>query len=102
MPQFDVFQNPRGGTYPLLLDVQSDVLGRLDRRVVVPMATRKRFKPRPIARLNPVVTIGGVEYVLLFQDLASIPKSALGERVDSLASHRVELIAALDLLFTGV
>ncbi len=56
--------------------------------------------PKPISQLNPVVD--GVRYALVFQELAAIPKSALGERVVSLAVRRVELIAALDLLLTGV
>ncbi|HYU15126.1 MAG TPA: CcdB family protein [Candidatus Acidoferrum sp.] len=36
------------------------------------------------------------------QELAAVPKTALGETVGSLASRRTELIAALDLLLTGV
>lgn len=102
MAQFDVFKNPRGGIYPLLLDVQSDVLARLERRVVVPMVIRRKYVPKPITRLNPIVAVDGIDYVLLFQDLAAIPSTALGARVDSLAGRRDELIAALDLLFTGV
>lgn len=102
MAQFDVFKNPRGGVYPLLLDVQSEVLARLERRIVVPMVVRKKFGPKPIVRLNPIAEVAGVEYVLLFQDLAAIPGTALGERVDSLASRRSDLVAALDLLFTGI
>jgi toxin CcdB len=102
MPQFDVFKNPGGGMYPLVLDIQSDELARLGTRVVAPLVVRKKYGARPIARLNPLATIGSVEYVVLFQDLASIPVSALGERVASLAGRRVDLIAALDLLFTGI
>src|SRR5689334_13601796 len=94
MAQFDVFRNPRGGTYPLLLDVQSDVLARLERRVVVPLVARKKYGAKPIAKLNPVVAIGGTEYVALFQDLAAVPLSALAERVDSLTDRRADVIAS--------
>jgi toxin CcdB len=100
MPQFDVFKNPRGGAYPFLLDIQADVLSALATRVVVPLIAVKKYG-KPITRLHPTVTIGGVEYVLKFHDLAAIPATALGERVQSLANRRPELIAALDLLFTG-
>jgi toxin CcdB len=102
MAQFDVHRNPRGGDYPLLIDVQSDLLQRLATRVVVPLITAKRYGGRPITRLNPTAKIRAVEYVLVFQELAAIPASALGESVTSLADRRVELVAALDLLFTGV
>ena len=100
MAQFDVHRNPRGGRYPLVVDLQSELLSRLVTRVVVPLVRRKAAKP--ITRLNPVATVGGSEYVLMFQELAAIPKSALGERVGSLAARRAELIQALDLLFTGI
>lgn len=101
MPQFDLHKNPRGGAYPLLLDVQADVLERLATRVVVPLTTSKRYGGKPISRLNPTVVLGGIEYVLVFQELAAIPAASLGERVGSLAARRAELIAALDLVFTG-
>lgn len=102
MVQFDVHRNPKRGAFPLLLDVQADLLSSLATRVVVPMAKLDRRGPKPISQLNPVAVVDGVRYALVFQELAAIPKSALGERVASLAARRVELIAALDLLFTGV
>jgi toxin CcdB len=100
MPQFDVYRNPRGGAFPLVLDLQAELLATLATRVVVPLALRKRYG-KPITRLNPVVTIRGTEYVMVFQELAAIPISSLGEHVDSLAARRPELVAAIDLLFTG-
>lgn len=102
MAQFDLHKNPRGGAYPLLLDVQAELLAGLATRVVVPLMTVKRYGARPITRLNPIATIHGVEHVLLFQELAAVPPAALGERVGSLAERRADLVAALDLLFTGV
>jgi toxin CcdB len=102
MPQFDVFKNPRGGAYPLLLDVQADVLAGLATRVVVPLMTLKRYGSKPITRLNPTASIDGTEYVVLFQELAAIPSASLGEPVASLAGRRTDLTAAVDLLFTGI
>jgi toxin CcdB len=102
MPQFDVHRNPRGGAFPLLLDVQAEVLAPLATRVVVPMARAKSWGSSTITRLNPTARVGGVEYVLVFQELAAIAVSDLGVRVGSLAARRAELIAALDLLFTGI
>jgi toxin CcdB len=101
MAQFDVYKNPRGGAFPLLVDVQADLLERLATRVVVPLMPAKKFG-KPITRLNPLSTIAGVSYVLVFQELAGVPIGALGPRVASLADRRADLIAALDLLFTGI
>jgi len=102
MAQFDVYRNVRAGAFPLLLDVQADLLSKLVTRVVVPMATVKAYGATPIGRLNPVVTILGLRYVLVFQELAAIDSSELGDRVGNLAVHRAELVGALDLLFTGL
>lgn len=64
--------------------------------------TVRRYGARPISRLNPTMSFQGVQYVMLFQELASVPPTAIGDRVGSLAARREELIAALDLLFTGM
>jgi toxin CcdB len=100
--QFDVYRNPRKGMFPLLLDVQTDLLSQLATRVVVPLTGLKQYGVRPITRLNPTAKIGRTEYVIVFQELAAVPVSILGERVGSLASRRTDLIAAVDLLFTGI
>ena len=102
MAQFDVFKNPRGGRYPLLVDVQSELLERLATRVVVPMTARSRYGAKPISRLNPIATVRGTDYVLVFQELAAIPIAALVTRVGSIVDQRAELVAAIDLLFTGI
>jgi toxin CcdB len=103
MAQFDIYRNPSGKQlFPLVLDVQAEILSALATRVVVPMAPLKRFGSKPIRRLNPTLRIGRVEYLLVFQELAAIPASELGERVGTLASRRSELMDAIDLLFTGI
>jgi len=102
MAQFDVLRNPQGGVYPFVVDLQSEALSRLATRIVAPMIAMKRYGRKPITRLNPVARIKGVDYVILVQDLASVPVADLGEQVGSMVSLRPELIAALDLMFTGV
>jgi len=101
MAQFDLFRNPRRGLFPLLLDVQADLLSALATRVVVPMTRLKSYGAKPMTRLNPTAVVRAVEYVLVFQELAAIPAAALGKPIGSLASRRAEVIAALDLLLTG-
>ncbi len=100
--QFDLHRNPKGGAYPLLVDLQADLLGSLATRVVAPMMSMKRYGARPITRLNPVIRVKDVDYVVVLQELAAVPLSALGEAVGSLADRRVDLVAAVDLLFTGI
>lgn len=99
--QFDIYENPRGGEYPLLLDIQADLLTSLATRVVVPLVVRKRLGHAHLKRLNPVLTIDGIEYAAMFQEVAAIPSAALGARVTSVSNRRAEFVAAIDLLLTG-
>lgn len=101
MAQFDVFRNPAPKRFPLLLDVQADLLGRLESRVVIPMITLARYGARPITRLHPVVRFESADYVLVAHELAAVPSAILKTRIGSLAAQRPALIDALDLLFTG-
>jgi toxin CcdB len=102
MAQFDLFRHARNKRYPFLLDIQADLLRDLATRVVAPLTPVKRLGRKPISRLNPVVAVDGAEYAILFQELAALPVTAIGDTVGSLRSRRDELIAALDLLFTGI
>ncbi len=101
MPQFDVLRNPRGGAYPLVVDVQAELHRRLATCVVVPLTPRSRYAAQPITRLQPLVKVRGEEYVVVVPMIAAVPRTSLGEVVGSLAGKRAELIAALDLLITG-
>lgn len=101
MAQFDIYKNSRPGLFPLLLDVQAGLLSSLATRVVVPMAKRRGYGSAPITQLNPTAKVAGVEYVLVFQELAAVPAAVLGEAVGSLKSRRADVIRAIDLLFSG-
>ena len=102
MAQFDLFENPRSRAYPFLLDVQTDLLRDMASRVVAPLVPVSKLRGKPLARLNPIISIAGRDHAVLFQELAAIPTKALGSAVASLRDRRDEMIAALDLLFTGV
>lgn len=102
MAQFDVYLNP--GTrksIPYLLDVQADLLDALATRVVVPLILAEEMG-LAAKHLNPQFKIKGVAVVMSTAELAGIPNRSLGDKVASLKSKRDEIIAALDLLFTGI
>jgi toxin CcdB len=101
MGQFDVYRNPgKHREFPLLIDVQSDVVGRLPTRIVVPLTPARTYL-RPITRLQPKLSIRGVEYVVKTEELAPVPKTLLFRALHNVGAHRYTLLAALDLLFTG-
>lgn len=95
--------NPLSRTaIPFLLDVQADLLASLETRVVVPLYARDAAPRYPIARLTPVLEFQSQSYVAMIPELAGVARRDLGLAVGSLAEVRAEIIAALDLLFTGI
>jgi toxin CcdB len=104
MAQFDVHRNVSSASrtrIPYLLDVQSDLLEPLATRVVVPLA-KPQVLGKVAERLSPIFEVEGRKMVMLTPELAGVPRKALGERVANLASERQAIIAALDLVFTGI
>lgn len=85
-----------------MLDLQSELLRDLGTRVVAPLSPLERLGGKPISRLNPIVAVAGAQYAVLFQELAALPAQVLGQPIANLRQRRDELIAALDLLFTGI
>jgi toxin CcdB len=105
MPQFDVYQNRNEATrgrFPLLLDVQSDLLQPLNTRVVVPLSPVVAAKTRSMQVLTPNISVAGKEYLMVTPQLAGISRHELGTIVDTVSSERTKIIAALDLLITGI
>lgn len=105
MAQFSVYRNPNTQTrarYPFLLDVQSDLLETLGTRVVVPLCPTSAIEGRPVGTLMPTFVVEGKRYVMLTPQLAGIERKLLGTEVAVLSAHRNEIVAALDLLLTGI
>lgn len=101
--QFDVFSNPsvHGRHWrPFLVVIQSDVLADFRTRVVVPLVHKTEIKP--IARLNPLVVVDGKELYFHPVELAHIPRDLLRDSIDNLEAERDKLVAAIDLVFTGI
>ena len=104
MAQFDVYLNPNPNTrkpIPYLLDVQTDLLDTLATRVVVPLVLAEEMG-LAARHLNPQFKIKGMAVVMSTAELAGVPIRLLGDKVASLKNKRDEIIAALDLLFTGI
>ena len=99
MARFDLHRRPRGQP-GLLLNVQSDLLGPLDTRVVVPLLPPAAV-PRPTRDLHPVFTIGDVPLVMATQLLAAVPYRELGRAIGNLDAEHERIMRALDMLLTG-
>lgn len=103
--QFDVYTNSNEVTrerFPYLLDVQAELLDALETRMIIPLRSKERMAGRPLDRLMPEVQLPGGVHVLSTPHMASMPRKWLGPRVANLNASRDAIVAALDLLLTGV
>lgn len=98
MPQYDLYPSPAGRGF--LLDVQSDLLGALNTRVVVPLLPEDEA-PVPARRLNPIFDIAGVRHVMATQFMSAIQTRHLAAPSGSLADKTDEITAAIDMLTHG-
>ena len=55
-----------------------------------------------VPRLNPSMDVAGRSLALNLSEMAAIPRRALSESIVNLARERHRIIAALDILFTGI
>ena len=101
--QFDIVENlnvGRRGQYPYLLVLQHDRVSSLRSVITAPLvAAGPDLTP---SRLHPRVVVAGRHYVLMVEYLAAVEANSLGRVTASAESVRYEIIAAVDLLFTGV
>ena len=96
MARFRVYEV--GGDYAL--DVQSNLLYRLNNRVMIPLVVASQVV-NVMSRLNPVVVVDGRNYLMSTERMASIPLSEIGAEVADLSSRSDDITAALDFLFQG-
>jgi len=104
MAQFTVYRNKNArskGTFPLLVDVQSDLLEDLQTRVVIPLTRATALTKKPLERLTPILEFENEAYALVTPQLAGIASTELGAASGSLAQHRDVILGAMDFLLTG-
>ncbi|MGX7875410.1 CcdB family protein [Mesorhizobium sp. ORM6] len=98
MARYDFYRNADGDGY--LLDVQSDLLGGLSTRVVIPLMP-SQIAPVPGRRLNPTFAINGKDHVMVTQFISAFTASELSDAEGNLSKHHDDIVAALDMLFHG-
>ncbi len=99
--QHDVFANPGPRdrlNRPFLVVLQSDFTSG-PRRLVCPLLRAEAFRP---TKAMPLVTLNGDRFLLVAEDIFSVPQAALRGIAGSLASYRDDILLALDWLFTGL
>lgn len=98
MTRFSVHRITRSSG--LVVDCQSDLLDDLSTRVVVPLLHVNAVTPA--SRLNPVFTVDGECYALQTPLMFAVPVERLSPPLASLAESGFEILAAIDMLWSGV
>jgi toxin CcdB len=104
MPQYAVYLNKNlrsRSVFPLLADVQAELLGDLETRVVIPLVRGATFTSFPLRFLMPAVEIEGESYLLVTPQLAGVSRWDLGPHTASVAVHARTISTALDILLRG-
>jgi toxin CcdB len=104
MARFDVYLNSGKSvkSVPFLMDIQSELLDHLNRRVVVPMYHLEKFRDIKLPKdLAPVFKIDGLECVMQTIEIGSVPANILRKPVANLGRKQHIITAAMDRLFNG-
>jgi toxin CcdB len=101
--QFDIVRNLNSVSrtnYPFLLVLQHDRVESLQSVIVAPLVLVDARTGK--SRLHPAIDVPGRSYVVKMEDIAATPRNVIGAIVGSAITSRYEIVAALDLLFTGI
>lgn len=103
--QFDVYENPSPrmrDVYPYVVDVQSDLLGALATRMVVPLAiTSLSAKDMP-RRMCPLIRVANQLLMLVPFEAAPLDKRLLRTEIESVRDRSHEIIEAMDAVLSGI
>lgn len=105
MTQYTIYQNKNLQSkkeFPLLLDIQTNLLDSLQTTAVVPLKKFETNKDKVLTQLTPIFTIAGVDYLMLTPQLAGIQRKELGKAITVIEYARTEILNALDFLLTGI
>lgn len=104
MAQYDVFRNPSASAadgIPYVVVIQSDLLDALATRLTMPLAVPDSAAKVP-ATLCPVITVQGQRLHGLAHYAAPLPARLLRRPVDNVAAQAGALVAAMDMVLSGV
>lgn len=104
MAQFIAYANGNPASrrrVPYVLDVQSDLIDTMGSRVMIPLIAPERAG-HAIKGLMPRLDIAGEVMVMDTAQIASVPRRVIGMQVADLSDQRPAIMAALDMLISGI
>ena len=100
--QFIVYQYKRASHYKIFVDVQSDIVETLKRRMVIPLIKSHHLSEKVNKILFPLIRIDGEDYRLMTTELSSVPAEVIGEVIADLGDYADEIKDAINLMFWGI
>ena len=104
MAQYDVYVNPSASAQqgmPFVVVIQSDLLDALATRIVIPLAEMS-FAGKVPSALCPAIAVKGQRYHALAHYAAPLSAKSLRRPVANVAAQASELVAALDVVLSGL
>jgi hypothetical protein len=66
------------------------------------MRKLKTYAAKPITKLNPILQIEGVDYIVFAQQISVMPAQAIGSSVADFSSQQHIIVAAIDCVLSGL
>lgn len=89
----------RGNPDDLVVILQSDLIDEQQTQIVAPLVVAGLF-PRLI-RLNPVIRLQNTDYMIVVDQMLSIPTRMIERQIGTAAEKQDEISLALDYLLKG-
>jgi toxin CcdB len=105
MSQFTLYANKNkdsNKTYPYFVDVQNNLMSQLNSRLVIPLSPISKVKDKVAKKLCPIIQVDDADFILVTNQMTTVPKSILKAEVACLESYRYQIIDAIDMLITGI
>jgi toxin CcdB len=104
MQQFIAYANLGNSRklYPMLLNIQSDLIAETQTRLCVPLFPLKQGRSPAISMLSPIIDVDGTNYILMMPLMAGVDIKQLGKPVADLSDKRTIILSALDMLISGI
>ncbi|MEQ4924904.1 CcdB family protein [Proteus hauseri] len=106
MSQYTVYRNKSLKSrerYPYIIDIQNDLLGDFDSRIIMPIALLSD-KNSQLKILTPVIEIDNQKCVIITKSVTTMAKSQLkiADIVCVIPDVHTEIVAAMDMIISGI
>jgi toxin CcdB len=105
MTQYHVHKNldpeSRKST-PYWLDIQHEILNKLDTRVVIPLYPIGEVAATPVKNLNPIFTVQDRRYMAMAQLMLPTETIFMGSSVANLSDQSHIITNAIDAVLSGI